>query len=167
MKIRKFWEARLTFKSLMRASLEEGRDSSLDPSSLSWRWGFWAMFSPCVQHNDVVFQVSRVCFFNSWGFQRKGVKKRKEEEKKRVFFVFSFYFLFCVCGCVCGCVYLLVLVSWSGVSIFEQRGEMHSGSKSMRNFTCSLLSNVISHFKTIQRVFGLFVLSGLKFDLLW
>ena len=68
------------------------------------------MFSPCVQHNDVVFQVSRVCFFNSWGFQRKGEKKRKEEEKKRVSSCSLSIFYF-VCEGVCGCVYLLVLVS--------------------------------------------------------
>jgi hypothetical protein len=57
-----------TFKSSIRVSLEEGRVSSLDPRSLSWRWGLRAI----IEENDVVLWM-RVVYHG-----RKRLKERRE-----------------------------------------------------------------------------------------
>jgi hypothetical protein len=91
-----------TFKSSIRVSLEEGRVSSLDPRSLSWRWGLRAI----IEENDVVLWM-RVVYHG-----RKRLKERREwrseeelKEKGLVCFVslsLSFY-LVGVTGCACVC----------------------------------------------------------------
>jgi len=81
-----------TFNIWIRASMEEGIIWSLDPRSLSWRWGFW----------PITMSFYRFACF----IMRQNAKKKKkkewrnwEEELKQGFcFCLVFFSLSILCG---------------------------------------------------------------------
>jgi hypothetical protein len=128
-----------TFKSSIRVSLEEGRVSSLDPRSLSWRWGLRAI----IEENDVVLWM-RVVYHG-----RKRLKERREwrseeelKEKGLVCFVLFLSLSFYLVGVTgCACVFRV-----RERECLEQWTETLSESKSKRCFTRWLFCSVVLLF---------------------